>query len=361
MRRLSKIDVSTFKYRCIALRRSMCRPSKIDVSTFGDRCVDFRRSMCRPSEMDVLTEIPRLEHARASGALCGYGRRGEPGGPPPSPRRRASVRPPGRPRVLQRHRPGAHRTHRRPRSRGGVGRRRAAAARRRRRDRAAQVQVGTCFGHKMRVIRPLAADDVAWAFSQVAWADHDGVVARELHQIDDDAGRGRGRPPSRRRGCRESRSGEDRREDRRAARRAHLPRRLPPRAPTPHAGRLHDDGRCGRPQCRDAGAPAGLLLALLLLPVPGGAGQEGAGGLGVGAGGARARPRPGVVEPAHVHQQNGARVGGRHRRGGRERGRRGGWIPVQGRPPLAHGLSRARGSGHRRPEPAALRRSRRLS
>ena len=33
---------------------------------------------------------------------------------------------------------------------------------------------------------PLVADDVAWAFSQVAWADHDGVVARELHRIDDD-------------------------------------------------------------------------------------------------------------------------------------------------------------------------------
>ena len=29
MRRLSKIDVSTFEDRCVALRRSMCRPSKI--------------------------------------------------------------------------------------------------------------------------------------------------------------------------------------------------------------------------------------------------------------------------------------------------------------------------------------------
>ena len=46
MCRLSKIDVSPFEDRCVALR---------SVSTFGDRCVDFRRSMCRPSEMDVLT------------------------------------------------------------------------------------------------------------------------------------------------------------------------------------------------------------------------------------------------------------------------------------------------------------------
>ena len=50
MYRLSKIDdrchdVSTFKDRCVDLRRSMCWPSKIDVSTFGDRCVDLRRSM----------------------------------------------------------------------------------------------------------------------------------------------------------------------------------------------------------------------------------------------------------------------------------------------------------------------------
>ena len=55
--RRSMIDVSTFKDRCVALRRSMCRPSKIDVtmrrpseidvSTFEDRC--------QPSEMDVLT------------------------------------------------------------------------------------------------------------------------------------------------------------------------------------------------------------------------------------------------------------------------------------------------------------------
>ena len=54
--RRSMIDVSTFKDRyvalrrsCVALRRSMstmCRPSEIDVSTFEDRCV-------RPSEMDV--------------------------------------------------------------------------------------------------------------------------------------------------------------------------------------------------------------------------------------------------------------------------------------------------------------------
>ena len=38
MRRLSKIDVSTFEDRG-------------HVSTFGDRCVDFRRSMCRPSKI----------------------------------------------------------------------------------------------------------------------------------------------------------------------------------------------------------------------------------------------------------------------------------------------------------------------
>ena len=71
---LSKIDVSTFEYRCVALRRSMsrcvdlrrsmCRLSKIDVSTFGDGCVDLRRPMidvstfedrwlmCRPSKID---------------------------------------------------------------------------------------------------------------------------------------------------------------------------------------------------------------------------------------------------------------------------------------------------------------------
>ena len=48
MCQLSKIDVSPFEDRCVALR---CH----DVSTFGDRCVDFQRSMCRPSEMDVLT------------------------------------------------------------------------------------------------------------------------------------------------------------------------------------------------------------------------------------------------------------------------------------------------------------------
>ena len=64
MHRLSKIDVSTFEYRCVALRRSMsqcvdlrrsmCRLSKIDVSTFGDGCVDLRRPMipmCRPSKI----------------------------------------------------------------------------------------------------------------------------------------------------------------------------------------------------------------------------------------------------------------------------------------------------------------------
>ena len=62
MRRLSMIDVSTFKdryvalrrscdalrrsmSRCVDLRRSMCRLSKIDVSTFGDGCVDLRRPM----------------------------------------------------------------------------------------------------------------------------------------------------------------------------------------------------------------------------------------------------------------------------------------------------------------------------
>ena len=33
---------------------------------------------------------------------------------------------------------------------------------------------------------PLASDDVAWAFSQVAWADDDGVIVRELHRVDDD-------------------------------------------------------------------------------------------------------------------------------------------------------------------------------
>ena len=55
MCRLSKIDVSPFEDRCVALRRSMsrcvdlrrsmCRLSKIDVSTFGDGCVDLRRPM----------------------------------------------------------------------------------------------------------------------------------------------------------------------------------------------------------------------------------------------------------------------------------------------------------------------------
>ena len=60
MCRLSKIDVSPFEDRCVALRRSMsrcvdlrrsmCRLSKIDVSPFGDGCVDLRRPM-----MDVST------------------------------------------------------------------------------------------------------------------------------------------------------------------------------------------------------------------------------------------------------------------------------------------------------------------
>ena len=55
--RRSMIDVSTFKDRYVALRRSCdaLEDRCHDVSTFGDRCVDFRRSMCRPSEMDVLT------------------------------------------------------------------------------------------------------------------------------------------------------------------------------------------------------------------------------------------------------------------------------------------------------------------
>ena len=79
--RRSMIDVSTFKgryvalrrscvalrrsmSRCVDLRRSMCQLSKIDVSTFGDGCVDLRRPMidvstfedrwlmCRPSKID---------------------------------------------------------------------------------------------------------------------------------------------------------------------------------------------------------------------------------------------------------------------------------------------------------------------
>ena len=33
---------------------------------------------------------------------------------------------------------------------------------------------------------PLKADDLAWAFSQVAWTDEDGVIERELRQADDD-------------------------------------------------------------------------------------------------------------------------------------------------------------------------------
>ena len=33
---------------------------------------------------------------------------------------------------------------------------------------------------------PLAPEDVAWAFAQVAWADDDGVILRELQRVDDD-------------------------------------------------------------------------------------------------------------------------------------------------------------------------------
>ena len=33
---------------------------------------------------------------------------------------------------------------------------------------------------------PLAADDLAWAFAQVAWVDADGVIRKELQQADDD-------------------------------------------------------------------------------------------------------------------------------------------------------------------------------
>ena len=33
---------------------------------------------------------------------------------------------------------------------------------------------------------PLAPDDVAWAFSQVAWHDADGVIVKELQRVDDD-------------------------------------------------------------------------------------------------------------------------------------------------------------------------------
>ena len=33
---------------------------------------------------------------------------------------------------------------------------------------------------------PLAPEDIAWAFSQVAWADGEGVVRRELHRVGDD-------------------------------------------------------------------------------------------------------------------------------------------------------------------------------
>ena len=77
MCRPSKIDVTTFKDRCIAFRRwtidvTMCRPSEIDVLTFEDRCVDLRRSMidvstfedrwlmCRPSKIDGRCEIRLL-------------------------------------------------------------------------------------------------------------------------------------------------------------------------------------------------------------------------------------------------------------------------------------------------------------
>ena len=54
MCRLSKIDVSPFEDRCVALRRSM------------SRCVDLRRSMCRPSEIDVLTFEDRWSMCRPS-------------------------------------------------------------------------------------------------------------------------------------------------------------------------------------------------------------------------------------------------------------------------------------------------------
>ena len=33
---------------------------------------------------------------------------------------------------------------------------------------------------------PLAPEDVAWAFSQVVWADAEGVILRELHRVEDD-------------------------------------------------------------------------------------------------------------------------------------------------------------------------------
>ena len=33
---------------------------------------------------------------------------------------------------------------------------------------------------------PLAAEDVAWAFSQVVWSDEDGAIVRELHRVEDD-------------------------------------------------------------------------------------------------------------------------------------------------------------------------------
>ena len=69
MRRLSMIDVSTFKDRyvalrrscdalrrsmlqCVDLRRSMCRLSKIDVSTFGDGCADLQRPMIDESTFE---------------------------------------------------------------------------------------------------------------------------------------------------------------------------------------------------------------------------------------------------------------------------------------------------------------------
>ena len=61
--RRSMIDVSTFKDRyvalrrsCDALRRSMSRCvgrlSKIDVSTFGDGCVDLQRPMINVSTFE---------------------------------------------------------------------------------------------------------------------------------------------------------------------------------------------------------------------------------------------------------------------------------------------------------------------
>ena len=53
MFRSSKIDASTFEDRCVALRRSMCRPSKIDVTMCRPSKIDV--TMCRPSKNDVST------------------------------------------------------------------------------------------------------------------------------------------------------------------------------------------------------------------------------------------------------------------------------------------------------------------